>query len=273
MNNFLALFRADLYKYTRNKGFFLIIFIPAILIPILGLVSKIDAHPETFINNFKYSKERDTHLYVFSEIYFSLMFLSQFLATLFTCSLIYFEDKAGVLRYAFLSHYSFATYIIEKVLFSIAVFFCSITVFYFSSLFFIYLLSLYRTDLSFPLTTYSLQYSMISVYQIFIKTIPIIPLLWLLGMLTKHYITISFFLSIFGILIPPKWQLYSLSPSNYSRMMGLHRYFLENDVQKQYDWYIFQKITVYDVMACVYFFSFLILCIALEPVIKKQSTL
>jgi hypothetical protein len=273
MNNFLALFRADLYKYTRNKGFFLIIFIPAILIPILSIVSKIDIPPETFQNNFEYSKERDTHLYVFLGISSFLLFLSLFLATLFTCSLIYFEDKAGVLRYAFLSHYSFATYIIEKVLFSIVIFFCTIVTICVSNLFFIYLLDIYRTDLSFPLTTYSLQYSMISVYQIFIKTIPIIPFLWLVGMLTKHYITISFFLSIFGIAIPPKWQLYSLNPSNFSRMMGLHTYFLENDVEKQYDWYIFQKITVFDVMACVYFFGFLILCIALEPVIKKQSSL
>jgi hypothetical protein len=269
MNTFKNVVLAEFYRFSKQPFFLLLCCIP-LIIPFGGIFSKIDIHPETLVRNMGYAHEGNLveYLSILPTMIFSV--LAPFIMTTVGVYVIYTDKQSNSIKYAFLEPYSFKIYLLSKSIFIIFTTLLSLLFIFISHVLFLYIFSILRSEVVLEWNINSLIYIFIRYFALWVKSLGVVSIVILIGFLSKHFIPISFSVSIFGILVVPfNYQPYTLSYYFFSKINLLHQAFiLKKSVS--IDFNVFKYLFIEDVLLYIYVLLPLLLIIVLQKRIKRN---
>jgi hypothetical protein len=213
-----SFYQADLYKLLKIPVFRWLIFFP-IVVDLACIFIKIDEHKEVLFKNMEYARIDNLHYYISLSTFIVFATLMPFFLTVFTISFAYIERQSNSILYNSSSKNIFSKYLLSKYFSSFLYMIVWLTVVFLVHLVLVQIFSSLRSDLQVVISLDVIFFEARNFFLLFVSSVCIIPLVWLIVLLSDSYITISFSLVIIGLLIPIRFQPFQLSFSLISTVL------------------------------------------------------
>jgi hypothetical protein len=215
MSNF---YQADLYKLLKIPVFRWFIFFP-IVVDLACIFIKIDEHKEVLLKNMAYARIENLHYYISLSTFIVFAILMPFFLTIFTIAFAYIERQSNSILYNSSSKKTFSKYVLSKYFSSFLYMIIWLTVVFLVHLVLVQIFFFLRPDLQVAISLDVIFFEARNFFLLFVSSICIIPLVWLIVLLSNSYIAISFSLVIIGVLLPIRFQPFQLSFSLISAVL------------------------------------------------------
>ncbi len=192
---------AEIYKSIRLRMLWLALLLPA-LIPVFTIFSFLDSDAATFRLNMQREHEKNAFYYLSIITLILFGFLLPFISAMVVISLNYMEKQANGWKYLFISAFSDRQIMITKGIISAMFILAAICMFFLAHMTFGYLFSFLRPDLNARPVPADYLYFFLIYLKAWVAVLGLLPVLWLISLVSRSYIVISVFASLFGMLIP-----------------------------------------------------------------------